>query len=463
MAMHNTRRLGAVAVTLVVGVCTAIGQSEGSLEESFIVEDTTSSSVQVDAADESESSDGGAIEEVAGPREVPGAQQTAGPDEVQGPQEVSGPTGTADPGDQSTDQQVQPPPPRPPVSRPVQASQPAPATDAGTIEVVEEQDEPKPVVLPLPPEKETKLRTGRSSRTDYAGISIGLRLAYFAYNELFPMEETLEFLGVDRIQGQPKSSEFGLCEGLELDLMGRIPGSPMFIRPRLSGFLGIMHRYDGSTQADVQVIGGDTVAVYEPAEMRKNNYFLRGSLELGGGHFGKKGAITVFTGIDARLWSRTFSRQEKEYYYWCNLPLGLAMHANNNKGWRFGLEMRAFFMIGGAMHYVYDQPGLFSTSPIEAPPVYLSNEIPFARRFSWRVELPIQKRLGNALSLRFYPYFEYYHFGRSNIDTMTIDPDYLYSYEPGSNLVPFYEPASDTYIGGLSLDLMLHFRRRSYR
>ncbi len=471
MHAHTTRRLAAVAVTLFVGAQITMGQAEGTLEESYIVEDTGSAAgQQAHASDEPAAGDssaetGGAIREVDGPAEAEGVRQTQGPHEVDGPREVGESGGSTDHDDGDEPPRVRPAP-RQPVTKPLRPAEPVERSpDAGTIEVVEtERQGEKPAVLPLAPEKASKIKTGRSARDDYAGISIGLRLGYFAYNEIFPEDETLEFLGVDRVEGVPKSSEYGLCEGLELDLMGRIPGSPMFVRPRLSGYLGIMHRYDGSTQADIREdVNGDTVAVYEPAQMRKNNYFLRGSVELGGGHFGRKGALTIFTGLDMRLWSRTFSRQEKEYYYWLNLPLGLAMHLNGNNGWRYGLETRVFFMAYGAMQYVYDTPGMFSTSPIDAPAVELSNEIPFGRRVSVRIEVPIQKRVGNALSLRFYPYFEYYHFGRSNVDTMRIDQDYDYYSEPGYDVVPFYEPASHTYVGGLSVDLVIHFRRRSYR
>ncbi|MBD3243465.1 MAG: hypothetical protein GF331_22940 [Chitinivibrionales bacterium] len=462
-------RWTAVAVVaLFIVARTASGQAEGSLEESFIVEDTGAATGETaDTPDPAPSSSTDADmqqteppREDQGPDEVAGAQEEAGPQDVQGAQEVDGPREIAGPQGASEAPRVQPLP-RPVSTQTGEDDEPAAETPAAETVRTDTPAEGKaaPPVLPLPPEKVSKVKMRRSSRDDYTGFSVGLRLGYFYYAEQFPRDEARELLGIEKVEGQPKSSEYGLCEGLELDLVQRIAGTPLFVRPRLSAFLGLMHQYDGSTQSS-RVEGSDTIAVYEPYEMKKNNFFLRAGIEFGGGHFGRALAVTGFTGVDVRLWSRALSRQETEYYSWYNLPVGLALYVNVPNEWRLGLEARAYFMIYGQMHYTFDSPGPFGSDPIEAPPVRLSDEISFGRRVSVRIEVPIQKRLGNAVSLRFYPYFEYYSFGRSNVDSMTIDGDYFYDMEPGIHKGAFYEPASDTYNGGLSVDLVIHFRRR---
>jgi hypothetical protein len=81
--------------------------------------------------------------------------------------------------------------------------------------------------------------------------------------------------------------------------------------------------------------------------------------------------------------------------------------------------------------------------------VRLDDEAAFGERLSYAVSLSVQVRVAPALSLRLAPWFEYYHFEKSNVDYIDNDP-----------ALPFFEPASRTIWGGLAIDFVVHRRIR---
>jgi hypothetical protein len=315
------------------------------------------------------------------------------------------------------------------------------APDQGT-EVLEEEE--------VAPEEE---QPERYRAVDPLNASaVGLRLSYFYYHELFPLQEVLDNFRVDRIEGEPKSAEYGVCEGLYLEMIRRLPRSEVFLRPKLSAFLGLLHRYNGSTQPDVGTVDSERVAVFYPADGLKNNYFLNAGLDIGSGYLRPTRGAAVWSGLGGSLWKRSLWGGDAEYYYWFELPVGLWAYATAGRRWKLGLELSVDFMLGGWMKLVLGtEPGQ------EAPDiraVRLSDGEPFGRRASVNVALPLELRTGPGVSVRFVPWFEYYHFGKSNEECLA-----------GGACDPrtdewFYEPASRTFIWGLGTDIVIHRRQQ---
>jgi len=300
--------------------------------------------------------------------------------------------------------------------------------------------------------KTEKPRSGWRSMKRYdphRWFSAGLRLSYFHYAEIFPTDEVWEFLEhdafgneIDSIIGWPKSTEHGVCEGFELEMMQQIPGTPLFIRPRIGAALGLMHTYDGSTQAITDSIPG--TAIYLPITDRKNNFFAQGAFHIGGGYLSQGITVLLFSGLHLRWWSRTFrGSSEEEYYYWADMPVGLILDVGLPKGWGISFEPQLAFMLGGRMQIAIDGPDI--------PSVRLSDNIAFLDRNSFRIAAAVRKRLAPLISLRLSPYFEYYHFEKSN-EARLLEPT-------GAEWI-FYEPASRTFIGGIGLDVRFHRKRK---
>lgn len=332
---------------------------------------------------------------------------------------------------------------------------PADAQDSFITEDTTVAPDPPAAVVPVEPGDTPPERTPprRFRRDGYSGLGIGLRLGYFHYDEILPEGEVLRLLEADSLDGTPKSTEHGLLEGLEVNCRLRIPKTPLFGRAYGGAYLGLLNKYDGSTQAELNP--SDSVHYVDPLEFRKTNSFFRIGLEAGAGYFGKGGAALLFVGIDGRLWNRSFPGVEVEKYYWTNLVFGLELLRSTPRNWQLGAVSRLYFMVKGAMQYEAERRGIAGAPLVDAPAVELSHYVPFWRRTSFRLEFPARKRFTDRLSLRMYPWFEYYHFGKSETQVMTNLTD--------ATQATFLEPASDTYRWGLNLDVLLHFRGRARR
>jgi hypothetical protein len=322
----------------------------------------------------------------------------------------------------------------------------APAADTPDFHITEVP----PVAAPARAPGKVVLRDG------YSGLGIGLRLAWFHYNEILPIDELLDLLGASAIEGTPKSTEYGALEGLEFEYTARMKNPVMFVRSRLGVYLGLLNHYDGSTQAQAPTTPGDSVWTVDPVEVTKNNYFFKGALEIGAGRFDETFSVTGFTGIDARLWSRTFPGPMVEYYYWVNLPVGVGVSFSPPGGWQVGIDARLYFMLAGEMQYRREEPGPRGIVYATAPAVELSYNAAFGERISYRVDIPITKRVGSTVSLRLCPVFEYYHFGKSNYARMIEYDEYGNAVQTAS----FVEPASDTYWWTLNFDVLVHLSMR---
>jgi len=328
---------------------------------------------------------------------------------------------------------------------------PAPETDSAAPDdtslgpVEPEEDAEAPV------EETPVAGSGRPRVLDPLNASaVGLRLSYFYYHELFPLQEVIEDFGVDRIDGEPKSAEHGLCEGLYLEMVRRLPHAEVFVRPKLGAFLGLLHQYDGSTQAEIWNDSGEWVAEFRPADGVKNNYFLNLGMDIGTGLLRPVRGLALWTGISGSLWKRSLWG-DAEYYYWFDLPLGVWGYTSAGSRWLLGLEVSVDFMLGGWMKiFLGAEPG--EQAP-DIPAVRLSDGVPFGRRASLNVALPFEVRAGRTAGVRFVPWFEYYHFEKSNEECLDGDCG-----QAGGRW--FYEPASRTFIWGLGTDIVIHRGQR---
>jgi len=243
-----------------------------------------------------------------------------------------------------------------------------------------------------------------------------------------------------------------------VDARGRRPVRPdvVFLRPKLSAFLGLRHTYDGSTQGLPRISGSDTFAVYLPLESHKNNYYLNGALDVGGGLLKDAWGAALWSGIDLRLWSRHLDVGFKEYYYWMNVPIGLLACVDVSPHARLGIESNITLFVGVYMHAVDSSgPGRNSSAP-DYPAVHLGDSMSSQERIGFAVSLPMQFRVAPAMSLRLKPWFEFYHFEKSNVDSVMTYGGDMYS-EPEYQW--FYEPASKSYWWGLAIDFVIHRRR----
>jgi hypothetical protein len=284
----------------------------------------------------------------------------------------------------------------------------------------------------------------------HSGIAIGLHLAYFSYEESLDLDEILRDFGVDSMIGKPKSTERGLCPGLRLELTAAGRTIPIFFRPRLEVILGLANSYDGSSQAKpVEDSYGDTVAIqFDPVTDTKQNYFFRVGADLGYHHGWQNSGLALYTGADARLWNRSID-QMNEYYYWFSEAFGASLRWLLPQQWTIGVDARADVMFAGWMRITASTtsngPGRQRAS---LPAVKLAN------RPGWRLQMPVEKRFSHTLGLRLVPWMESYRFGRSN--TRTVEAYDYYSYTE----MTYYEPASSSLWGGLTVDLMLYFGRK---
>jgi hypothetical protein len=294
--------------------------------------------------------------------------------------------------------------------------------------------------------------TGVAADVDpvHSGISIGLALAYFSYEESLDISQIMKDFGVDSIVGTPKSTESGLCPGLRLELTTAGRAIPIFFRPHLEIILGLANSYDGSSQATpVEDAYGDTVAIrFDPVTDTKQNYFFRGGADLGYHHGWNNFGVAIYTGIDARIWIRSLD-QSNEDYYWFSEAFGASARWLLPQQWTIGVDAQSDVMFAGWMRITMST----SSSDGQGHPRIGLPAVKLTNRPGWRLQMPVEKRFSRALGLRLVPWMEYYRFGRSN--SQTVDEYYDY----GDTQMTYYEPASSSLWGGLTVDLMVYFGR----
>jgi hypothetical protein len=275
-------------------------------------------------------------------------------------------------------------------------------------------------------------------------ISFGLSLDYLYYNEEIDLIDGL----VPQGYGVPKSTEYGFLVGLRGGATFYSLDNKLFLRPRAALLLGFGNTYDGSLQAQ-PIFGpaGDTVGFeYTPYKFTKNNFFLHAGCDIGYSFPHFNFPFVIYTGLDFKLWYRDLMESQdvlyyttgvanSETYYWLGLPLGVLFTRPVSPKLLLGMDASVTVMFTGGMNVAMTAA---DGSPINYPAVTLGN------RTSLKVELFIQKKLEERLSVKFAPYFLWYGFGKSNTETAT-------GGNGGSDNQTFFEPSSTSYLVGFIL------------
>ena len=323
-----------------------------------------------------------------------------------------------------------------------------------STDTVTESGLPQPIPLPIDTEKVfvvpvvSKLALYSSDRVN----SVGVSLEYFSYaehsllNDYFPAD-----LPSTRIQGTPKSTEYGILFGIDYEGSLRKHGSPLLLRPALEIQFGIHQTYDGSTQAlPITNLRGDTTGYqFLPVNVYKNNYFARAGLDIG---YCRTHAIVPFylySGIRGKLWYRdmvadttSYSNQitNSELYYWFSMPFGLALTMPLSPKLAVGLDASYSLMLFGQMQAFFSWWDPSSSFKTVSPAVTVGNQPEYS------LELSITYKSSEGTVFRFAPYFDLYSFGKSEWET---SKNYLNgSYTGSTQDIIFDEPASASWLAG---------------
>jgi hypothetical protein len=289
-------------------------------------------------------------------------------------------------------------------------------------------------------------------------ISFGLSLDYLYYNENVDLSDeirnfTNHFGNAPLFSGAPKSTEYGFLVGLRGGGTFYSLENKLFLRPRVALLFGFGNTYDGSLQGQ-PLLGqkGDTVGLeYDPYKFTKNNFFLHAGCDMGYSFPYLNFPFVIYTGLDFKLWYRDLTESQdvlyyttgianSETYYWLGVPLGVLITRPVNSKLMLGLDVSATIMLTGGMSVTMTAA---DGSAANYPVVTLGN------RTSLKVELFAQNKLNDRLAVKFAPYFMWYGFGKSNIETAT----------GGSNTQTFFEPSSDSYLMGFILTWEVLWKR----
>jgi|WetSurMetagenome_2_1015567.scaffolds.fasta_scaffold00142_21 hypothetical protein len=288
----------------------------------------------------------------------------------------------------------------------------------------------------------------RFSLFDYRDVvSAGVSLSWLYYAEETDVAEVARNFenaygyAPQRITGAPKSTEYGVIEGIHLAATLFNWQNKLIVRPKGGLLVGFGNTYDGSTQAQpVLNASGDSAIGFEfyPVKFQKTNVFFFAGCDAG--YALPYGALPcfIYTGLDFKLWYRNLISNQYvlyasggsnwETYYWLSVPLGVMLSHPVNGRVVVGMDASVNFMVYGAMQVGMDA----GASSVSYPAVVLGN------RPSARIELFVEKKRDNRPGLKFAPYFLYYGFARSN-EAAASDGE------------TFFEPSSNSFLFGATL------------
>lgn len=281
-------------------------------------------------------------------------------------------------------------------------------------------------------------RTGAPS----AHFGFGLNTYWFQYDEIIDKQDIRELLGVTDLRGEPKSSEHGFTPGFHAEAMLLGTRVPIGVRATVDLSLGL-HTYEGSYQVPIPSSTDPSVPAgveYVPATMQKRNVFVAFSGALTAAPTVGPLRLIPALGVERRIWLRSLDQGISETYRWLWALHGLEVHFLATPRFSIGPAFAWRWMLDGTMELHYDSD-YSSGFDIEAPPVQLDN------RPGIRGSIAAEYRFAGPAAIRIEPWFEYYRFGRSNVDSITIDFGGLAAPER----TPFYEPASATFAAGLNV------------
>jgi len=279
----------------------------------------------------------------------------------------------------------------------------------------------------------------------------------FSYSEQIDMEEIRASAGSVPVTGIAKSDEYGWSGGYMLRYRFSPRPKPVFLDLNLQYLSGRYQTYDGSVRQLVfDTISGDEsldTIKYLPLKGRKSNYFYKATLLAGYRFSGKRLYIEPVFGYEYRYWIRHLTTILREDYRWHYVPIGMSCGVAFNSVFTLSVEPKLKVMVQGNMDLILDAS---KDSTIER---YESNPVRLGKKNGFETALALSFNVNKFLQFQCKPVFEYYEFGKSNIDT-------LYTYyprpsagesapEPGR--VPYYEPASKTFWFTLQFFLHLSF------
>jgi hypothetical protein len=337
---------------------------------------------------------------------------------------------------------------------------------ADTIRLDAAKDSTTETPLPTAPAAETVVPPADAGQPvrpftlfDYSEvISFGLSVDYLYYNENVDLSDeirnfTYHFGRAPLFSGAPKSTEYGFLIGLRGGGTFYSLENKLFLRPRVAVLLGFGNTYDGSLQGQPLLNStGDTTGIsFDPYKFNKNNFFLHAACDLGYSFPLYNFPFVIYTGLDFKLWYRDLIASQdvlyyaagvanSETYYWLGIPLGVLVTRPVNPKLVVGMDASATVMLTGGMSVTMTAA---DGSAANYPAVTLGN------RTYLMVELFTQNKLNDRLAVKFAPYFIWYSFGKSNIETAT----------SGLDAQTFFEPSSDSYLMGFVLTWEVLWKR----
>lgn len=249
----------------------------------------------------------------------------------------------------------------------------------------------------------------------------------------------MSLIGIDSAVGPVKSDEDGYTAMFHFNAALYGSKVPLFGSVLFEGGKGT-HTYDGAEQVGLDTINGVVTMFYEPFETEKANRFFYIEGLFGPVFTDGKKLLGIHSGIEFHYWKRSLAGM-REIYKWLYIPIGIETGFRLNERLSLGLHFVYRLMVYGGMDIDFGIMNIFYD--ISAPMVKLGN------KHGFKAEIPLQIKVYRWIGIELKPWFEYRPFGRSNIDTITIESMDLVQKSP------FLEPASDAYSGGLLFSVML--------
>jgi hypothetical protein len=288
------------------------------------------------------------------------------------------------------------------------------------------------------------------------GISIGLSLDYFHYNEIIDMSDDIQsfkehYGSPPQIIGAPKSTEYGTDVGICGSAAFYSWRSRLFVRPRAELQLGIGNTYDGSSQREyiVDSPGDTTGLLFSSYKGKKNNFLIFAGCDAGYALPFFKSPVVLYTGIDFLWWYRDLTPTFDNTYYFGTpgsvetysrfaLPVGLLCVKPVSSEIAVGLDARVDWMFYGTMKN--DVTTGSGDSTVVYPAVTLG-DFP-----TLRIEVFMVDKANDHAAWKFSPYLLFYGFGKSNTDVST-------------NQQAFFEPSSRSFWLGCTVSLEFYAKR----
>lgn len=312
--------------------------------------------------------------------------------------------------------------------------------------LIVENESPTSSAAPDPEHAQPDTRRLLAIQGDFG---IGISPYWFRYEEIITGDDVRELLDVERIRGEPRSGEHGITPAFHTELVVRGRQAPVGGRLSLVFATG-HHTYEGSYQVPIADSSGIPRGIhYQPARLRKRNLFVTFSAAVMTRTTLGRLQVVPAVGIERRLWHRWLDEGFREVYRWTSIPIGLELRLALTPQLTMGPALAFRPMVNGTMELDHQERYADLPGDIEIPVLHLGN------RSSFRGSLVMEYRLpGHGHGLRIEPWIDFSRFGRSDVDSVTIELDAARGGQSVA-LEYFYEPASTTFTAGLNITGLL--------